>query len=442
MEELQAQIDNKTNWEDPSFAERITLNGDGVKCTMDEPGYNRDSGTLVDHCLTVPSPETCELYVSLPLCLVVLACNVSKLVCTLLAAKDKREDIFLTTGDAIASYLACPDPTTEGCCLLSKQLVKKEAQDWHSSGIKYDEEDDRKLALPLPRPSRWIHAVGKTQWFLTTTVCVCILTPSIWLLYQGMDRYGMKSIFEYGLGAISRANVFIPILEPFTTSGILSMILLANVPQLLVSIAYFTLNALLTGMLGAVEYDSYGLRRQPLRVSWPRGKQTSTYYLSLPYRYSVPLLLASAVLHWLVSQSLFYAQIVPFDVQGQHIDGAETVSCGYAPVAIVFAIVVGGSLFLASILLGLRRFKSSMPLAGQCSAVISAACHVSSPSADDDLNHALRPVQWGETGDHVLAYSSQIDGLAGVEHGVESSFFHCSFSAGEVDEPKKGRLYI
>lgn len=144
--------------------------------------------------------------------------------------------------------------------------------------------------------------------------------------------------------------------------GVLSMVLLANAPQLLISIAYFMYNALLTCMLIAVEYDDYAIERKHLRVSWPRGDQRSTYYLSLPYRYSIPLLVASALLHWLVSQSIFFVEIVPFDLHGVQSAG-EVVSCGYSPVAIIFAIVVGSALVLAAVFLGLRRFRSRLPLA-------------------------------------------------------------------------------
>lgn len=233
---------------------------------------------------------------------------------------------------------------------------------------------------------------------------------------------------------------------PATASGIFSMVFMANAPQLLVSAAYFQYNALLTCMLSAVEYDNYATHRKPLRVSWPRPDQRSTYYLSLPYRYGLPLLLVSALLHWLVSQSLFFVQIVPFDRTGVPQLSDQVVTCGYSPLAIICAIILGVALLLAVGLLGWRRFRSRMPLAGQCSAAISAACHPLS-SADE---HALKPVQWGEVevpracseGDDLrdaLLYGSERD-----EHGLpaRTGFFHCAFSSGEVSEPSAERLYI
>jgi hypothetical protein len=136
-----------------------------------------------------------------------------------------------------------------------------------------------------------------------------MLIPSVIVLRLGILNYNKASksnnLWDSGLGDASTGTTLAGLSIPGTASGIFSMIFLANVPQILVSLTYFFYNGLLTCMLSAVEYDNYATDQKPLRVSWPRGAQRSTYYLSLPYRYSVPLLVVSAVLHWLVSQSLF-----------------------------------------------------------------------------------------------------------------------------------------
>lgn len=76
-------------------------------------------------------------------------------------------------------------------------------------------------------------------------------------------------------------------------------------PQVLASIAYFLYNKILTYMLLTAEYNDYAEHCKPLRVSWPKGLQRSTYYSSLPYRYSIPLFVAHTALHGLISQRLF-----------------------------------------------------------------------------------------------------------------------------------------
>lgn len=130
--------------------------------------------------MTLPVEETCQLFFSPLICLVVIGCNLVKLICALLAARENRKDIFLTTGDAIASFLAKPDPATEGVCLLSGSLVKKRTQGWR----KYKGRERKSLDLletkqesPLRLPSRkrWFQAASVSRWVYT--VLLYDITP-------------------------------------------------------------------------------------------------------------------------------------------------------------------------------------------------------------------------------------------------------------------------
>lgn len=78
-------------------------------------------------------------------------------------------------------------------------------------------------------------------------------------------------------------------------------------PQLVVSFLYLALNQHLTHICQLREWRHMGASRQPLRVSIPEpgSQQISSYWLSLPYRYSIPQLVSSIILGWLVSNSLF-----------------------------------------------------------------------------------------------------------------------------------------
>ncbi|KAL3472966.1 hypothetical protein BJX99DRAFT_249257 [Aspergillus californicus] len=496
--QLQTELDDPSGWMNSSFPGNITVLGHEARCSV---GYYQleplQQTYVIDHCMVLPAEETCQLFFSPPICLIVIGCNLIKLLCTLFTARDSREDVFLTMGDAIASFLSRPDKTTEGACLLSKTLVDKNTQGWRKSRGKSRgpldiQADQLKLPLRLPPRKRWFQAVSMARWICTITTFVCMLIPAICVLRLGIidynKGYGSKTIWDSGLGEVTTSTILTGMDTPATASGVLSMILLANTPQVLVSAAYFMYNALLTCMLGAVEYDNYAQEPKPLRVSWPRGAQRSTYYLSLPYRYSIPLLLVSAVLHWLVSQSFFFVEIIPFNSAGVAQDRDEVVTCGYSPVAIIFAIVVAGSLLIVSILLGFRRFSSRMPLAAQCSATISAACHPSSASSsttDGDNDHALKPVQWGElSGTYSspcpLTFSNRISGedydmdiepsqsarsspisgsgsddqrqilsttnldpndLFRPSRVVERGLYHCAFTSEDVSEPSESRFF-
>ncbi|KAL4864910.1 hypothetical protein BDV12DRAFT_158142 [Aspergillus spectabilis] len=493
-DEVQAELDDSSGWVNSSFPRDVTILGSKSYCGgAPQRTGSQQTGQLlqtypVDHCLALSSGETCQLLFSPAICIIVIGCNIIKLICALFTARDAREDVFLTIGDAIASFLTRPDPTTEGACLLSKPLVDKRAQGWQRSRGKKHKEldlqiDQQKLPLPLLPRKRWFQAASTARWICTVLTFVCMLIPAIYVLRLGIQdfkrAFGDKTLWEGGLGDPTSGAILSGMDMEATANGIFSMVLLANSPQLLVSIAYFMYNGLLTCMLGAVEYDNYARDRKPLRVSWPRGEQRSTYYLSLPYRYSLPLLAVSAALHWLVSQSLFFVEIIPYDQNGERDNGNEVVTCGYSPIAIILAIAVASCLLLASILLGLRRFRSQMPLAAQCSAAISAACHPATPSGNGDVDHAVNPVQWGEvpgiyTSPSPLTFSNRVDGdlrssreadsgtgsgsddqrqmLVGTSlddmidltwsGAVESGFYHCSFTSEDVFEPRRGRVYI
>lgn len=84
-----------------------------------------------------------------------------------------------------------------------------------------------------------------------------------------------------------------------------SRVVTANMPQLLLSFSYFVYNSLYTRLCAEKEWNSYGVDHHPLRVTRPQGQQRSTYRLQLPYQYSIPLIIVSIVLHWLVSNALY-----------------------------------------------------------------------------------------------------------------------------------------
>lgn len=98
------------------------------------------------------------------------------------------------------------------------------------------------------------------------------------------------------------------------TRAMLTNIIIANSPQLLVSFLYLFYNNILTRQLVADEWVRflYPGDKKVLRVSSPKGMQRSSYFLSLPLKYSIPLMIVSITIHWLVSQSIFLVQTSAF----------------------------------------------------------------------------------------------------------------------------------
>ena len=210
----------------------------------------------------------------------------------------------------------------------------------------------------------------------------------------------------------------------------IATVLIANSPQILLSFLYFAYNGIFTCMLLAEEWNSYATKRNPLRVTSPIGGQRSTYRLQLPYRYGVPLLIGSSLLHWFVSQSIFLVRvntIGPDDDLGTGVEspGEGISTCGYSPIAMIVVIILGSIVVLLGICFGFRKSKGGMPLAGSCSAAISAACH----PPETDVNASLKRVMWGVFAGESFQYEGDC-------------VSHCSFTSSEVEAPVVGNLYL
>jgi hypothetical protein len=232
------------------------------------------------------------------------------------------------------------------------------------------------------------------------------------------------TIQEFGLGVPHR-ETFLQIIFGSGMVSLLLSVLLANVPQVVLSLAYVGYNAILTCISAASEWNSYGIYRKGLRVSTePQGAQRETYFLQLPYRLSIPLLVFSSALHWLISQSIFvvalgnrrFKEEDKFSFESE--EYVSYIRCGWSPLGLLCCIVVGFFMLLALLTLAFAQLPpSGIPMASNRSAVISAACHVYYEKLAWE-----KPVKWGV-----------------VES--EGEIGHCSFSSEEVDAPEEGKLY-
>ena len=262
----------------------------------------------------------------------------------------------------------------------------------------------------------------RSRYFIALALVSWLLELAIAERKRDLASTGLVSLWKQGLGEVNDQEVigrgfFGPGTEVF-----LETVLLANSPQLLFSFLYYLYNGLLTCMLAAEEQSHFGSTRKALRVSFPEGYQRSSYFLSLPYRYGIPLTICSGLLHWFISQALFLVRVVMYDEN--NMDIADASRAGFSPIGIILAFSLACMLVIALVFTGfLRRYSGgehAVPLFSTCSAAISAACHA--PKDDQDAH--LLPVRWGVVG-------SDEDGIS-----------HCSFTtAMDVRPPSEGALY-
>lgn len=234
----------------------------------------------------------------------------------------------------------------------------------------------------------------------------------------GQKNWGIasdiSSLWRYGLGGENLwATAALDWMRKMggisDTAGFFAATLFSNMFQIVFSALYLLYNNLITVLLVAAEWNDFVSERKSLRVSAPLGMQRGSYFLSLPYSFSLPLILCSGLLHWLISQSVFVIQTVSYTSPDFHINDALGGSIvGYSSLGILLSMLLGGAMVLALVLLGafkkytVKRPKDGsasppypMPLVSTCSAAISAACH----AHPDDTDVGFLPVKWGYVSD-------------------------------------------
>ncbi|KAF8859021.1 hypothetical protein BDZ45DRAFT_742835 [Acephala macrosclerotiorum] len=380
----------------------------------------------IDYCLAQPTDlaGTCQLQYSLVIMIIVLICNCIKFSCIVYLLTTRLEPILATIGDGIASFLEKPDEITVFRPFLDRKHARNFRRLPPKKPVRY---------FPPKRARRWWHAPSPCRWLLTLILCtIAIMTVSA-LLGTGnenvMSHSDYSTPYSIGFGTYNSdatVNIFPSDSEylkasDFASNSILiGMVAVANLPQVIVSCLYFAYNTVYTSMVSADEWSRFTLHRKALRTTDPKGEQRSTYWLSLPWTYALPLAVASSVLHWLISQSLFVARTEILDTYGVP-EPISYMEVGYSPLAILISLLFGSGMVLAMIANGTRKLKGGV-LVGNNSLAISAACHRSTK----DTGAELRRVKWGAL-HHQLE-----DGTPG----------HCCFTSEEVEPPRIGDLYI
>ncbi|KAJ8107251.1 hypothetical protein OPT61_g8998 [Boeremia exigua] len=411
----------------------------------------------VQYCLAEEVREECSLNFSTSIAAVVIVSNMIKIVCMGLTLYKYRQHLPLVTlGDAIAHFLDNPDPQTKNRCLQTRGVM--EAQ-WNWERFHNAQKDSMGVAPQQynPQHRRWSAAPSRRRWGATyVSFIVAILFGSL-CIKRSLDSMptDIKGLWAVGFGESTGKNLLA--LNTNLTGGII----VANLPQVVLSYLYLAFNALSTTMLMAQEWSTYAHAQKPLRVTTPKGKQRDTYWLNMPFRYGIPLQILALSFHWLTSQSIFLVRIVVTDFKTRQQTRIISTN-GFSPVAIILATSLGILIATIGLAAGSFKFPSAIPVAACCSAVISAACH---PLAED-VDASTLPVQWGAVSHGIrggdcpanmsaaLPLSSAASGpeeprveladresLHGESDEVEDQVGHCTFSSRPVEEPQAGYLY-
>ena len=138
-------------------------------------------------------------------------------------------------------------------------------------------------------------------------------------------------------------------------------VVIANCPQLWLSISYLFWNNQITRIYMEGEWRSFYRNAQKPRISYGKAKGEvgvrETRWLQLPYTLSFVLIVLNTVLHWLVSQTLFVVEIL-----GTAQDPTPNYYLNFSPLAIFITGAVATLLVLGMTIYYFIPIRTWMPL--------------------------------------------------------------------------------
>ena len=371
------------------------------------------------YCLAEESAQHCKVEISRSLNITVLICNGLKIISLFVLLLLPDFYPLITIGDAIASFLAVPDNTTNH---KSAQMRKRPKYAGCTERLSIGSSSTS--GLWYPKHTRWLRALDSRNWIAVAWLSGGLWIAALFFLILGVAHrrklgypIGLRSLWTIGFGTVDSSSIIRPTFAaPFT-----STVLAVNLPQLLLSFIYVLYNTLFTAMLRSSEYISMSLHRKPLRVSRPLGCQRSTYWLQLPLRFALPLIAASGAMHWLVSESVF---LINIQVLNSTVDDEPTTisACGWSVIALVFVLILGG---LMLITLGafacFMKYTPGFIPEDRGSFAISKRCHP--PNGGQDTTKFL--VKYGF-----------------VKSAEDNGKGELGFNTGEVEPLLEGDVYV
>ncbi|KAF4343996.1 hypothetical protein FBEOM_2040 [Fusarium beomiforme] len=329
----------------------------------------------VDRCYSEKYEAPCRLSIANSLLLIVCIMCLFKTVLCFLVLKLRvwgNDNPLMTPGDAIASFISRPDEETKGMCTLTMRDLRKTSKPPPTS---LGETNQNYKWLQGPRQwhsdssRRFGKAVPRSIWALSSLLIISSLIVAAVMLSIAIQGQSLnESRFMH---APQNEDVNDSHLDNMSLIG---LTMIANLPQLILSICYLAYNGLFTRMLAEFEWSKYSVEYRALRVTEPRGSQNATYRLQLPYRFSIPLIIISIVLHWIYSNCIYVSNYEAYSPSYPY-TRIVTLGLQFSSKAILVGFLVSVGITIAPIFLAFVKLPGVMVIAGANSAVISAACH-------------------------------------------------------------------
>ncbi len=388
-------------------------------CTLDQALVN-GKWTVYDnniqYCLVGPpgnNDNLCGFHYSLGMSIIILV-SMSVGTCSIgIVAYIKRykehmhhTQSMVTLGDALAEYLKERDERTSLTAPLPSNpglFAKVQIATWE------------------PVRPHWFRAVSVRMFLLTIGLIVlaivagvCLFGSSLNLLRWREMKTGLPNLWSYGIGRVNSymiANNSKYLEYDNSTLTFIKNTLIVNAFQVIVSFLYLLYNNCITSQLVVAEWARFmdNKERKSLRVSSHARMQRSSYMLSLPKRYAVPLLAAYTLTHFLISRSIFIVQTKAFtwgpNEIAKRIPEKDGSRIGFSSFAILLVITIGVIMLLLLIAISFRRYPpmpAYLPRMATNTAFISAACQ----RPDEDKDAYLFPLEFGAVDGQRITFST------------------------------------
>ncbi|CZR50129.1 uncharacterized protein PAC_00001 [Phialocephala subalpina] len=164
-------------------------------------------------------------------------------------------------------------PAFANQCLSSKGDIM--SGDWPSQGLK----------MWTPKRQFWLKAASGKRWH-TCNLFLCLS----WHRYaisslNAVGTFNLKTIYELGYGTVNPKS-----LTNRTCPGLINTVIVANLPQAILSFLYMTYNGLFSCVVGADEWSRFAHSRKPLRVTFPKANNVRhiifLFRTVMPYHFS------------------------------------------------------------------------------------------------------------------------------------------------------------
>lgn len=268
----------RSDFDEAAVAEYERLPCDAwVDQIVASPGEWTPYDFSVDHCLSERIEERCSFNGNVSILTVVIVFNIVKILCMLWVAFGLGNDVpLITVGDAIASYLRHPDPVTKGYCLWGRDDFTRSLKWTHHLKLPPDAgfipkhapkhpmkaSDPRKARAATRRRYRWGQGATRQRWFWTLFLVALALVVVLALFGAGYGQIKAHRtpVSALGFGKIHASALVngwgIAFMED-TDRQIATAIVVANLPQTVLSFLYLNLNSLVTS-------TSFSLSPSPL----------------------------------------------------------------------------------------------------------------------------------------------------------------------------------